>query len=80
MPVDQRLAIGTTGALQTEQAMVAARGADAFRAAHPDEAISWNAALADLGHAKALAGERLDRKPPQLRHVHALEMPLGLWP
>ena len=48
MTVDERFAIGTERAAQTEQTMMTPRGADAFRSADPHEAIAWNAAIADI--------------------------------
>ena len=56
--------------MKTKQTMLAARRADTFRSADPNQPIAWNAAIAEIRLLEPLAGQRLDRKSPELRHVH----------
>ncbi len=69
--VDRRLAVLVERSLQPEQPRPEARRDDAPRLLpHMHEAVAGDAVLVDVGSREALAPERLDRIPPQLRHPH----------
>ena len=69
--VDRRLAVLVERPLQPEQPRTEARRDDASRLLpHMHEAVAGDAVLVDVRSREALAPERLDRIPPQLRHAH----------
>ena len=77
MTFDVRPALAIERAVQADQSILPARGADAFRPAHADDAIARDAIRRDLGFGQRFSGQRFDWISPQLADVkgHDVLMP-----